>query len=258
MLYCSDANDQTEAVLNIKDWCERCKSESPQFQFWNLVLTMELTILSLVRSFQEADFTLYRQSLCELISFSFANNNVNYARWLPIHFRDMMLLGEAHPQLTAEFHSGKCVVHKSNREFSALAIDQAHEQANAVIKGDGGAICVTEDPSALRRWMIADPEVSHLVAKYESASEAKDADENTRHHEQAEHTQNAFFDKVQKIYTVMKDMGNPFMDEAGDIRIFLHSNTLHKTVAKLSLLNPATHMFFSLQSVFCQFCRTLE
>jgi len=159
---------------------------------------------------------------------------------------------------TAEFHSGKCVVHKSNREFSALAIDQAHEQANAVIKGDGGAICVTEDPSALRRWMIADPEVSHLVAKYESASEAKDADENTRHHEQAEHTQNAFFDKVQKIYTVMKDMGNPFMDEAGDIRIFLHSNTLHKTVAKLSLLNPATHMFFSLQSVFCQFCRTLE
>jgi hypothetical protein len=76
-----------------------------------------------------------------------------------------------------------CVVHKSNREFSALAIDQAHEQANAVIKGDGGAICVTEDPSALRRWMVADPEVSHLVAKYESASEAKDADENTRHHE---------------------------------------------------------------------------
>jgi hypothetical protein len=30
-----------------------------------------------------------------------------------------------------------------------LAIDQAHEQANAVIKGDGGAIGVTEDPSAL-------------------------------------------------------------------------------------------------------------
>ena len=49
MLYCSEANDQTEAVLNIKDWCERRKSESPQFQFWNLVLTMELTILSLVR-----------------------------------------------------------------------------------------------------------------------------------------------------------------------------------------------------------------
>jgi hypothetical protein len=26
----------------------------------------------------------------------------------------------------------------------------------------------------------------------------------------------AFFDKVQKLYTVMNDMGNPFMKETGD------------------------------------------
>ena len=143
MLYCSEANDQT--VLNIKDWCERRTGESPQFQFWKLVLIMELTIVSLVRSFREADFSLYRKSLCELIPFFFANNKVNYARWLPIHLRDLMLHKEAHPQLAAEFHSGKSVVHKSNREFSAFAIDQAHEQANVVIKGDVGAIGVTED-----------------------------------------------------------------------------------------------------------------
>jgi len=36
-----------------------------------------------------------------------------------------------------------------------MAIDQVHEQANAVIKGDGGAVGITEDPSALRRWMVA-------------------------------------------------------------------------------------------------------
>ena len=155
--------------------------------------------------------------MCELIPLFFANNNVNYARWIPIHLRDMMSLEEAHPQLVAEFHSGKFVVHKSNLEFSALDIDQAHEQANAVIKGDGGAIGVTEDPSALRRWMIAGSEVSHLVAEYESASEAKDANENTKHQEQTEHTPKAFFDKIQKLYTVMKDMGNPFMNETGDL-----------------------------------------
>ena len=42
-----------------------------------------------------------------------------------------------------------------------------HEQANAVIEADGGAIGVTEYPSALRRWMVAGPEVSQLVAHYE-------------------------------------------------------------------------------------------
>ena len=42
--------------------------------------------------------------------------------------------------------------------FSTMAIDQAHEQNNAVIKGDGGAIGLTEDQTALRRWAVAGPE----------------------------------------------------------------------------------------------------
>ncbi len=92
-----------------------------------------------------------------------------------------MTLEQKHPKPAVKFHDGKFVVHKSNREFSAMDIDQAHEQANAVIKGDGGAIGVTEDPSALRRWMVAGPEVSYLVAQYESQSEAKDATERNFH-----------------------------------------------------------------------------
>lgn len=86
---------------------------------------------------------------------------------------------------------------KSGSKFSALAIDQAHEQANAVIKGDGGAICVTEDPSVLRRQMVAGPEVSHLVAEYEVASGAKEATENTSHHDRAMQAQRIFLEKVQ-------------------------------------------------------------
>jgi len=55
-----------------------------------------------------------------------------------------------------------------------MAIDQAHQQANAVIKGGGGAVGITEDSSALRRWMVAGPAVSQLVAQYEEASELRD------------------------------------------------------------------------------------
>ena len=47
-----------------------------------------------------------------------------------------------------------------------MAIDQAHEQSNAVVKGDGGAIGLTEDSAALRRWMIAGPEISRLVGEF--------------------------------------------------------------------------------------------
>jgi hypothetical protein len=31
------------------------------------------------------------------------------------------------------------------------------------------------------------------------------------------HDGKAFLDKIQKLYTVIKDMGNPFMEETGDL-----------------------------------------
>ena len=37
-----------------------------------------LTILSLVRAFREAHYTLYCQALCALIPFFFANKNINF------------------------------------------------------------------------------------------------------------------------------------------------------------------------------------
>ena len=67
---------------------------------------------------------------------------------------------EQHPEVTREFSKGHFVVHKSCKEFSSIAIDQAHEQNNAVIKDDGGVIGLTEDPTKLQRWMIAGPEVT--------------------------------------------------------------------------------------------------
>ena len=112
---------------------------------------------------------MYCHALCAVIPFFFANNNVNYARWLPVHLKDMLSLEHKHPDVFQEFQTGKFVVFSSSRTFSAMAIDQAHEQANAVIKGEGGAIGVTdftEDPSALRTWMVAGPEVSRLATEY--------------------------------------------------------------------------------------------
>ena len=40
---------------------------------------------------------------------------------------------------------------KSRHAFSAIAIDQDREQNNACVKGDGGAVGLTENPAALHR-----------------------------------------------------------------------------------------------------------
>ena len=106
-------------------------------------------IYILIHSFREGNFTLYHEALSGLIPYFFVNKNVNYARWLPVCLKDMMSLEQQHPEVAREFHKGNFVVHRSRREFSAIANDQAHEQNNTVIKGDGEAVGSTEDPGAL-------------------------------------------------------------------------------------------------------------
>ena len=144
-----------------------------------------------------------------------------------------MSLEQHHPQVAREFHNGNFVVHKSCWEFSALAIDEVHEQANTLIKGDGGAIGVTEDPSVLRKWMVAGPEVSRLVAEYEVVSGAKDATKSTSHHERTIQAQRVFLEKVGRLTNVLHDMDNPFQEESSDLLTLDTKDIAHMSVHKL-------------------------
>ena len=47
----------------------------------------------------------------------------------------MMDLEKKHPDILEKFKAGKFVVNKSGNKFSAIAIDQCHEQSNAIMKG---------------------------------------------------------------------------------------------------------------------------
>ena len=49
------------------------------------------------------------------------------------------------------FEKASIVVYKTFNKFSALAIDHAHEQNNALIKSDWCAVGLTESQGALRR-----------------------------------------------------------------------------------------------------------
>jgi hypothetical protein len=46
-----------------------------------------------------------------------------------------------------------------------------HEQLNAMVKGDGGVIGITENESSFRRWMVAGPEIAQLLIDYRKKRE---------------------------------------------------------------------------------------
>ena len=81
----------------------------------------------------------------------------------------MLNLIRSHPDVYFEFMKGHFAVQKTNKVFSAISIDQCHEQMNKLVKGDGGAVGLTEDPQALERWMVAGPEISRLIHEFENS-----------------------------------------------------------------------------------------
>ena len=98
-----------------------------------------------------------------------------------------------------------------------MALDEGHEQNNACVKGDGGAIGLTENPTALLRWMVAGPEMARIVEEFLSMLDKKEADSHQCHHEDKPTTQVMFLNHTKSLIKAMKSMGNPFCDTSGDL-----------------------------------------
>ena len=104
------------------------------------------------------------------------------------------------------------MVNKTNRSFSALTVDHAHEQNNKTVKGDGGAIGLTESPTQLMRWMVSGPEMSRIINEFEVSQEllkSMSDDRKHRHHEETRGVQSTFQSQVQSLSNVISEMGNP-------------------------------------------------
>ena len=70
------------------------------------------------------------QVLKSIMKYIFAFNHYSYAHWLNIYVDDLMKLELVSPNVCKEFCSGNFIVRKTIKFFSAIALDQAHEQNN--------------------------------------------------------------------------------------------------------------------------------
>lgn len=126
------------------------------------------------------------------------------------------------------------VIRKTGRPFSALAIDQAHEQYNAEIKGSGGAIGLTQDPASLRRFTIAGPEICALLKVFQSNEFEKTQGMDT-HHEQTASYQKKFLNRCVSLKTCFEETGNPFLDNGTEL-IALDTRVVAPVTAVTNLL----------------------
>ena len=122
---------------------------------------------------------MYLDALTELAGWFHALDHTNYARWIPVHLKDMAELPERHPEIARKFREGSFTVHKKTKVFSSIPMDQAHEQNNACIEGDGGAVGLTDNTAALRRGIITGPEVARVTEEFQNGSQLSGRQDDT-------------------------------------------------------------------------------
>ena len=203
------------STADFDGWCRRM-SKHPQFHFWTTTLEIELIILMLVRSFRTSDFPLYIHALQQLLPWFFALDRTNYARWLSIHVQDLLTLPTSLPELLKQFQAGKFTVTKTSNPFSAMSIDQAHEQTNKIIKGDGGLFGVTDQSISTQRWLLAAPEIASFIQSYEEQHGMAKTDRK-RHHENTSSFETKFEKDVEALISSIEQLGCPFEDDGEDL-----------------------------------------
>ena len=122
------------------------ESKCPQFQYRLITLRMECDLLLFLRSIRSRNFQLYKYAIAKILPWLFAHDHFHHARWLSVHLNQMIMLQDTCPTIYDAFlNSGNFVVSRTQNPFSAMGIDYRHEQLNKDVKGDGGAIGLTED-----------------------------------------------------------------------------------------------------------------
>ena len=76
MTYSGDEQD----LLEFQQWCIHREKTCPHFQYWTIVIELEICLLIFVRSLRMASFTMYLDALTELAPWFYALDHINYTQ----------------------------------------------------------------------------------------------------------------------------------------------------------------------------------
>ena len=206
-----DEHKKSESCLSPIKWLdEKCKSNQMCF-YWKLIIDFQINILLFVRSIRQGNFTLYRNTLFNMLKWYFSLDKYNYARCTTVYWFDMASLHLTCPDVYREFMVGNFSYLKTKSSFSRMGLDQLHEQNNKYIKGVSGATSLVnrQDETALIRWELCGPELSRLLLQFEESNEIDREEKTQKHHEDNVGFQNDDVDKVTKNFVC-----NPFESQS--------------------------------------------
>ena len=228
--YTDVCEENGNELLSFKTWCIQQSSQVPQFKYWQTVYDMEMLLLRFVRSIRTEDLFLYEKSLDEIAYWVFILDHYNYARWLPVHVRDMMNVRVKHPALYRQFADGFFTIAKTQNPFAMIGFDQTHEQQNKELKMHGGTLNLS-DECVFTKWAVAGPEIARVIAESEAGMYTR-KNAVLKHHDHSPSVQQRFFAHTNALAIAFQEAGNPFDADSHEVVIIYTREVMPDNVAR--------------------------
>ena len=124
----SESAEFKEYVNKRYDFEENLMSESVMWRFWKSYLDMWELFLCIIYATRSGDWELYVESIRSILPWIFAYDRQNYARYLTLHFMDLLNLEENYPSVHCEFIKGSFAVQmSSDNPFGKMEADKVIE-----------------------------------------------------------------------------------------------------------------------------------
>lgn len=130
-------------------------------EFCSTYIKMVLLLLNYLRTVRVGDWLLHLSTLQEFTPFFFALKRSSYARFIPIYVSMMLMLKDENPRVW-EYLSTSWVVQKTQTPFTVIGCDHALERVNRKLKGEGGLIGITRNPSVRTKFFLIQDELLRI------------------------------------------------------------------------------------------------
>ena len=146
------------------------KGEVQSTKHLSSYIDMVQTLLLFVRATRESDWQLHLSTVRLMMPMFFAYDRVNYARYLPAYWLEMVNLPVTHPSCHNDLSvKGQWTLQRQSvHGFASIACDQAIEQTcNRDSKTKGGWTGITQNRAAVYCWILSQNERAAITRQCE-------------------------------------------------------------------------------------------
>ena len=203
------AFDAQNEIRTYDEWKSHLKTTSINAEYWFTVIELESLLFMFIKSLRLGDFSLFLYCLKKILPWFFALDHIQYSRWMPVFVQDLLTIMPKHEKTMNSFLKGYFTVKKTEKAFSNIGIDQAHEQNNKIVKTDGGANGILDNQTSLIKWAVAGPIISQILR---NANNDESFDASALHHEDTSLFEKTFREDRDAFLRVFLECGNPFKE----------------------------------------------